>query len=313
MTNINTTSSSQLHRPNVAPDLTDLQFTETDLLNWFESRGYVRPNDGGSPYQWNIKTGTTIAAEIYTEGQGLPAPGTPRYTAASVAAFYARVIISNSGHERDQVRLRGVYQDPIAVGVDNALKMLRVLLDSTLAGSSANRGILSAVDSGDVYGGIDPAIVTNWASYEVNVGGALALAALNTMWRTMVDTPRGANPTDVLVSLLQFQRYTDLGGPAATGTQFPTRRDNADGLPFDLGMMRQMASFNGVPWTPIRSLATSELIMVDPADGFELREQRPLEVEKLARLNDDDVQQMSRALVLVIRNRYKQAKLTGLT
>lgn len=313
MTNINTTSSATLVRPNVAPELVDLQFTETDLLNLFESRGWIKPNDGGSPYLWDIKTGTTIAAEIFTEGQALPASGTPLFRQASVPAMYFRVVVANTGHIRDQVARRGVYQDPVAIGIDNALKMLRVFIDSTLAGSAANRGLLSVIDSGDVYGGIDPAVTTNWASYEVNVGGALALAALNTMWRTMVDTPRGANPTDTLVSLLQYQRYTDLGGPAATGVQVPYRRDNADGLPFDMGMMKQSASFNGVPWMPIRSLATTELLMIDPSDGIELREQRSLEVEKLAKVNDDDTQMMSQALVPVVRNRYKQAKLTGLT
>jgi hypothetical protein len=311
MTNLNITSSAQLIRPNVAPEVTDLQFTDTDLLNFFESRGWVKPNDGGSPYRWNIKTGTTVAAEIFVEGQALPAPGTPLYTQASVAATYWRVIIANTGHLRDQIARGGIYQDPVAIGVDNALKMLRVLIDSTLAGSAANRGLASIIDAADVYGGIDPATVTNWASYEVNVGGAMTLAALNTMWRTLVNTPRGANPTDVLVSLLQFQRYTDLGGPTSSAAQYQPRRDA--GLPYDMGMMKQPASLNGVPWTPIRSLATSELYMIDPADGFELREQRSLEVEKLAKVNDDDTQVMSQALVPVVKNRQKQAKLTGLT
>lgn len=308
---INLTTSATLIRPNVAADLTDLEFTETDLLNWFESRGYVKSNDGGAPYLWDIKTGSTITAEIFTEGQGLPVPGAPTFRQASVPAVYYRVLVTNSGHMRDQVARRGVYQDPIAVGLDNGLKKLRVLIDSTLAGTAANRGILSAVDGADVYGGLDPATVTEWAGYEVNVGGALTLAATNTMWRTLVDTPRGASPTDTLVSLLQFERYTSLGGPASSAAGYQPRQER--GLPFDLGMMREMASHNGAAFTPIRSLATTEMLMLDPSDGIELREQRPLEVEKLAKVNDDDVSQMSRALVLVIRNRRKQGKLTGLS
>lgn len=312
MTNVNLTSSASLLRPNVAAELTDLQFLETDLLNWFEARGYIRRNDGGAPYEWNIKTGSTISAEIYVSGQGLPTPGTPRYSRSSVPATYYRVIVQNDGHSRDQQALGGFYQDPIKTAIDNAIKALRLLIDQTLAGSVANRGLLSIVDSADLYGGLDPATVTEWASYEVNVGGALAVSVLNTMWRTLVDTPRGATPTSILTALLQFERYTSLGGPAAgSGIQFQPRQER--GLPYDLGMMKEMASFNGAGVTPIRSLASTEILMLDENDGIELREQRALTVEPLAKNNDDDTLMVTRALVPVIRNRRKQGKATGLT
>lgn len=308
---INLTNSATLIRPNVAQDITDLEFTETDLLNWFESRGYVRPNDGGAPYRWNIKTGSTVTGEIFVEGQGLPTTGVPAYQQASVPAVYVRAFHDDTGHTRDQRDRGGVYQDPIQVAVDLMLKKLRVLIDTTLAGSTANRGLLSIIDSSDAYGGLDPATVTEWASYEVNVGGALALSALNTMWRTLVDTPRGASPTEVLVALLQFERYTSLGGPVSSAAGYQPRQER--GLPFDLGMMREMAGFNGAGFTPIRSLATSELLMLDPSDGIELREQRALKVEPLAKTNDNEITMASRAVVPVVRNRRKQGKLTGLT
>lgn len=312
MTNVNITSSATLIRPNVSAELTDLEFTKTDLLNWFESRGYIRPNDGGSPYLWNIKTGSTIVGELFVEGQGMPTMGTPAYRQASVPAIYARAFAQNTGHVRDQAARQGFYQDPKQIAIDNAIQKLRVILDSTLAGSANNRGLASIIDAADLYGGLDPATVTEWASYEVNIGGALALAGLNTMWRTLVDTPRGADPSDILVALLQFERYTSLAGPVASTAGYQPRQER--GLPYDLGMMKEMASFNGAGITPIRSLATSELFMLDPSDGIELREQRSLEVEELAKTDDNDPTIMaSRALVPVVRNRRKQGKLTGLT
>lgn len=309
----NITNSANLIRPNVAQDLTDLEFNETDLLNLFESRGWVRPNDGGAPYLWNIKTGSTVTAEIYVESQGLPtSTGAPTYQRASVPAVYFRAIHEDTGHIQDQRDRGGVYQDPTQIAIDLAIKKLRVLIDQTLAGSTANRGIASIIDSGDLYGGLDPATVTEWASYEVNVGGAMAVSSLNTMWRTLVDTPRAAMPTEVWVALLQFERYTSLAGPAAaSGIQYQPRQEQ--GTPYDLGMMRQQASFNGAGFTPLRSLATSELYMIDPRDGIELREQRPLKVEPLAKVNDNNVLMASRALVPVVRNRRRQGKLTGLT
>ena len=308
---VNLTNSANLIRPNVAQDLTDLEFTETDLLNWFERRGYVKPNDGGAPYQWNIKTGSTVVGEIYVEGQGLPTTGAPSYQKASVPAVYVRAFHEDTGHARDQRDRGGVYQDPIQVAIDLMIKKLRVLVDTTLAGSTANRGLASIIDANDLYGGLDPAVVTEWASYEVNVGGNIAVSNLDTMWRTLVDTPRGASPMDVLVSLLQLNRYVAIGGPSASTAQFDPRRDR--GTPYDLGMMREPAGFNGAAFTPIRTLATSELYMLDPTDGIELREQRALKVEPLAKNNDNEITMASRAFVPVVRNRRKQGKATGLT
>ena len=303
-------NTASLIRPNVAPDLTDLEYTDTDLLNWFETRGFVRPNDGGAPYLWDIKTGSTIVGETFVEGQALPVPGSPAFTQASVPAFYQRTVARITGHVRDQDARRGFYQSPREITVDSMVRKLRVLIDSTLAGSAANRGFLSIIDADDLYGGLDPASVTQWAALETNVAGALTLSALQTAYRSVIDTPRGGNPTDILVALLQLQRYTDLGSAAASsGVQWMPRSEM--GKPFDLGMMRTPASFNGAPFTPIRSLATSELLMLDVSVGIELREQRPLEVETLAKTNDDETLQASRALIPVVRNRRRQAKLRG--
>lgn len=308
---VNLASSANLIRPNVEPEVTDLVFRNTDLLNWFEQGGRVKKNDGGAPYIWNILTSTTATAEIYVESQGLPVPGQPAYSQASVPAVYFRALTANTGHARDQVARKGVYADPIQTAIDDALKTLRTLIDNTLAGSVANRGLASIVDSGDLYGGLDPAVVTQWASLETAVGGALTIAVLNTMYRTLTDSPRGATPDVILANINQLLNYGNLFGFASSNARSQPRQDM--GKPYDLGIMKEAMSFNGAPFVGIRSLTNTELYMLDAESGIELREQRELLVEPLPKTNDDDKMMMSRALVPVVRNRRKQGKLTGVT
>lgn len=308
---VNLSSSANLIRPNVQSDVTDLVFREADLLAWFERRNAVKPNDGGAPYLWNILSSTTAATETFVEGQGLPVSGSPAYVQASVPAVYQRAVVSNSGHVRDQVIQRGVYADPVQTAIDDAIKQLRILIDATLAGSAANKGIASIVDAADLYAGIDPAVVTSWASLETAVGGALTIAVLNTMYKAMTDSPRGAYPTDILCNSTQAMAYGNIfGGASTVARSFPIQ-DRA--MPYDPGGMDLRQHFSGVPLTTVRSIAASELYMLDTTDGFELREQRKLSVEPLAKDNDDDKLMVSRAWIPVVRNRRKQGKLTGLS
>ena len=308
---VNLDSSASLIRPNVQGDVTDLVFRKTDLLDWFEARGYVRLNDGGAPYKWNLLPSTTNAAEIYVESQGLPTIGQPAYAQPSVNATYFRAFSSATGHVRDQVERQGVYADPVKTAVEDALKNLRTLIDSTLAGSAQDRGIASIIDAADVYGGLDPATVTQWASLETAVGGALTIGVLNTMYRTLTDSPRGANPDALLMNINQMLNYGNLFGYASSLARSQPRQDM--GKPYDLGIMRETMSFNGAGVSGIRSLANSELYMLDTSTGIELREQRSLKIEALAKTNDDETKMATQALIPVFRNRRVHGKLTGLT
>ncbi|MBL0219655.1 MAG: hypothetical protein IPQ07_38045 [Myxococcales bacterium] len=291
--------------------MTDLVFRNTDLLSWFENSGRVKPNDGGAPFEWNILASTSNSAEIYVESQGLPTIGQPDFKRASVPAVYFRAFNANTGHIRDQVARKGVYANPIQTAVDDALKQLRTLIDSTLAGSAANRGIASIIDAGDVYGGLDPATVTQWAALETAVGGAMTIAVLNTLYRTLTDSPRGANPDTVLANINQLLNYGNLFGFASSSARSQPRQDM--GKPYDLGIMKTAMSFNGAEFVGIRSLANSELYMLDAESGIELREQRELQIDRLAKVNDDEQIMASQALVPVVFNRRKHGKLTGVT
>lgn len=304
-------SSGPLLRPNVEDGVTDLLARDTDLLNWFETRGFVKPNNGGSPYKWNLMTSETATAEIYVEGQALPAPGQPSYSQASVAAVYFRSVVANTGHMQDQVDRGGVYADPIELAIDNATKKLRTLVDQTLAGSAANKGIASIIDADDSYGGLDPALVTPWASLETPVGGAMTITVMDTLFRTLSDSPRSADTDTVLLNTNQAQKYANLFGYASTAARSLPRGEQ--GQPYDLGMAKMAMAHNGAEFVKVRTLANTELYALDSGSGIELREQRMLTVEPMAKVNDDKSLQITWALVPVFKNRRKHGKLTGLT
>ena len=115
----------------------------------------------------------------------------------------------------------------------------------------------------------------------------------------------------MLLNINQMLNYGNLFGFASSSARALPRQDM--GKPYDLGIMKETMSFNGAAFVGCRSLTNTELYMLDAESGIELREQRALTVEPLAKVNDDNTLMASRALIPVVRNRRKQGKLTGLT
>lgn len=315
------TSSSSLIRPNIAANPSDLLFRETDLLNWFRRKGLIQTNNGGSPYLINLKTGTTTTSEIYTDGAATPAMGQPAWTQASVGPTYLRAFGKTSGHVRDQNRLRGFVVDPRADAIQDATAELYKLTEATLCGSGQDRGIASVIDDADTYGGIDPGVVTLHSALETAVGGALTITVLDTMYAALVNTPRGAKPTDVLTGITLLQKYLNIAGPQnATALRAQPREEF--GTPYDLGTMNTASriGYQGADWNLIRTLVATELYMLDvnagmsgDGMGIEIRMQRDLEVEPYGKVSDDDIFQASHAYLLICRARNRQGKLTGAT
>jgi hypothetical protein len=306
----NLTSTSPLLRPNDRGAAVDLLFRQTDFVRWAMSRGLFVENTGGSPHAWNVQTASGGLAEIFVEGQAIGLPGTPAFSTHSVAATYLRGTARVTGHVRDQIARGGMYEDAAAKAVSDATLDLLKKTEDTLVGSTQDAGIAAIIDSTTVYGGLDPAVVTETASLETAVGGALTVAVLDTHYRTLSDSPRGAMPDTILCGLRQRELYARISG-TTSGAGLPNDfRANA-GSPYDYGIVGSVA-FNGIPFTVIRLLTASELYMLDVASGMEIRMQRNLQAE-ITREADDTVYTVSHAYLPVVRNRRKQGKLTGLS
>lgn len=314
MTQTNLTNTSALIRPNDKGRAVDLLFRETDFLNWCRARGVIVANDGGLPHKWNLQVSGNDSAEEFVEGQGIGLAGTPGYREASLTTpVYVRTIAQTTGHVRDQQARGGYYEEPIKRALDDATIALYKAFDDKLLGSTVDASLAAVVDATTTHAGIDPGVVTEWASLETAVGGALTAAVLETMWLALKDAPRGANPDVILSGLTQRKRYCELVGIGATGARVVPRTELGQAI--DLGVTNTASvSFNGCGWDAVRGMTATELYMLDLAGGgFEVRMQRDLEVQPLAKVDDSERWQVSLAYVVKVTNRRKHGKLTALT
>lgn len=307
-----TTTLSNLIRPNVAAGPSkSLVFQETDLVNWLRSLGRFTAQVGGSPFKWNIASAENSSAEVYVENQALPSAGQRSYAQASVSAFYARTVASVTGHVRDQQRTGAFYEDAEQAELASATRALMKQVEDSLLGTTY--GLPVAVDSTTTYAGIAVGTVAAWASYELAVGGALSLAALDLMYRTLIG--RGGTPSHILTVPAQITAYTGLANVGhATATPVFLGQLPGQGGVFDMGLIRTMPTWNGIPFVQQRNMTSGELYMLDVNTArFEVAVHRDLTVEPLAKVNDNQQWQLSMAQGLIVERRDIQGKLTGLT
>lgn len=308
---INNAAISALIKPNISGTPVDLKFRRTDLFDWFDSRGLVKPWEGGSaPRKWNLQYGNTSGAELFVEDQALGAAGGRLMVQASQEPFYARSRASVTGKVLDQTRNGGTFDNVLDQEIASAIIDVMVLVDSTLAGSAQDKGIASIVDAGDTYAGVAPGSYTTHASKETGSIGTLDAADMRTFFLAMRDDPYDAHITDILTDLVNFGRYEAIVGTSATA---PLLR-YAPGQPLDVSMLNAPIAFSGIPMHPIRSLDSGEMYWLDvPNSEIRIEVFRDITTEPLAKVNDNVDYMVSMALAMMITNRRKAGKMTGIT
>jgi hypothetical protein len=321
MSGQSTSTLSALLRPNVQSGVVDLSFRGADFVDLLRAGGRISDLQGPSPHSWNIVTSSNSSVEIFTEGQAPPAAGRQTFTQTSLNAFYVRGVAGETGHTRDNRKKGGYYEDPF-----NAERMLLDAdifkkLDDELMGSTADRGIASCVDSSGTYANVAAATVTQWASEENAVGGALTIDALQTLYEEMhfgtnSSVPRGATPTHWLMPVNQITNYVNTVGPVAGTTASFWR--HASGQQFDAGLQQGLggpspaASMNGLPIMKCRGMTTTEIYLVDLQD-IELLIHRDLEIAPITGNPEMDSYQVSASFLFKISHRNHHGKMTGVT
>jgi hypothetical protein len=310
MTQTNALIASTLVRENVNPGVpVDLVSRPIDFFNLLNSQGLVRPSGGSQPFEWNVQYATTDSSEIFVENQAIGNIGRRSLAKASLVPWYARATAAITGHVRDQIARGGTLEDVMAGEIANAVKDLYNKIETTLLGSTADRGIASIVDAGDTYAGLAPGSYSTWASLETAVGGALTAAVMHDTYEALINTPYIASPSVILMAPNQITNYVSVMGNSSSYTRMnlPTQG------PVDIGLLRSMPTFNDIAIVPIRQMTSTEIYWLDLASGVELCVHRDLTTEKLAKTNDNDEVVISYACALKVTNRRKHAKLTGVT
>lgn len=310
--------SSSLIRPNVMGGTVDLVFRGTDFINFLRDNGAVIQSPGSEPFKWNLITASNVTTEVFAEFSAPPVAGRQSYAQASLSPFYVRAVVAQSGRVRDSVARGGTYEDVIALELAKATADLMSKVEDELLSSTQDRGLASIVDANDTYAGISPTSVTNWASEENNVGGALTIAAIEDLYEELVSgvvggVSRGAKPTHILMPPNQVTNWIRTIGPSATTSLMRFAPPTESGQPFDPGLLRFGLSWNGLPIVSVAKMAPTEIYMLDMSSGIELVVHRDITVDRLAKTNDDDMFQVSFACALKVVKRNAHGKLTGVT
>jgi hypothetical protein len=297
-------------RENVNPGVPiDLVSRPTDLYNLLLSQGLVVPSGGAQPYEWNVQSATTDNAEIFVENQAMGANNRRTLARAVLAPWYVRAGAAVTGHVMDQVARGGTWENLMEAEVANAIKDLYNKIETTLLGSTQDRGIASIVDAADTYAGLAPGSYAAWASLETAVSGALTAAVMHDTYEALITTPYNASPSVILCAANQITNYVSIMGNSSSYSRMNLPMTGA----VDLGLLRSAPTYNGIPLVTIRQMTTTEMYWLDLSSGVELVVHRDLKVEPVAKVNDNTEVVASTALALKVANRRRHAKLTGVT
>jgi hypothetical protein len=302
---------------NVASGARDLMFRKTDLLQTISAYGgRMESSNGSAPFKWVVVTGINASAGTFVEGQAPGVPGAQTFTKASLDVFGVEANWTMTGHSADNAAKNGYVDD--APGLEEVLGKADFAkkVEDLICGSTADQGIASIVDAGDTYAGIAPGSVAQWASVETAVGGALTMSSIDDLYEALTSASssgvaRGAMPNVILAHPKQIKKYSQLAGVAgAANNSVLVSPDGSKGL--DLAFKWAAASYQGIPLVQIRTLANSELYMLDMTD-FALIEHRAPRVDVVS-TNPELMQwRVSSTMALKVEKRSQHGKLTGLT
>lgn len=307
--------SSALIRPNQeAGGPTDLTFRKTDFLDFLRETGRIRPWSGAPNMEWPLTYSGNGSAELFSENQAMPTPGKRTFTKANVRPWYARATAALTGHLLDAIQKGGTYEDLMQGELGDCLKALMYLVETTLVGSAQDKGLANYIDAGDTNQGIDPAVITLWASLETAIGGALDAADMQDFLLALTQSPRGADPSVILANLNQMRNYGNIQAPGiAAGSVLRGTLPGESGKPYDIGVMKNGMDFNGIPFRGIRTLSTSEMYWLDLVnDDPAVYMMRDVKTEKLGKRNDNEEYVISLGLALKVPNRRLHGKMTGI-
>lgn len=307
--------SSALIRPNQQDGgPTDLTFRKTDFLDFLKEQGRIRPWQGSHQKEWALTYAGNASAELFSEHQAMPAFGKRTFTKARMSPWYARATAAITGHLRDIVAKGGTFEDLLEGELGDCLKSLMYLVETTLLGSAQDKGIASLIDANDVAHNIDPSVITLWASLETPAIGALDAADLQDFLLNLTNAPRGADPSVILAPMNQLRNYGNIQGVTVATSVLRGELPGQGSKPYDIGVMKNGMSFNGIPFRPIRTMTSTELYWLDlVTDDPAVYMMRDVETEELGKRNDNTEFVVSIGLAMQIPNRRMHGKMTGIT
>jgi len=270
----------------------------------------IVPPEGG----WDKLSVVTDDGDDATEMTEFGAPG-PSMSITDMEAepgiISVWIPVELSGFAQDRINTRPTeYQIGWVRGkFVNAFKKLGDKINSLLLGSTAN-GLIGVIDDTVAYGGIDPAVVTLWASYVEKTGGVVSQEILDNVWYNVTGASRYASETDLvwLSPGNQIKRVKNIGDMLTVNSAM-VKYTMADGRVLELGT--QNVSYNQ-PFIRVPGMSTTDIVLLNTR-GAHIQEVRSLQVVEKPTAGDGVLYYVAWRGKLVIPEKARSGKAEGLT
>ncbi len=291
-------------------ELQDAVFSRLTLLDFLTKKGKV--SRGGLSVIVPIRSSANTTAASYSNYQTIDTSPQDNETAAQYVMKQYAASISLSGKE-ERVQNKGKYEvmDLVKTKIEDAEMALRNKLNQDLfAASPATQDIgslVTSIDATSSIGGINSTTYSFWQSTSTSSGSfsGQGRADMNTLWNTLAKRMPQSNPDLILTtsdihgyyegSLTQLQRYQ---GERTGNASFDKLAYKSAAIDFDAQCTSGVMYFLNSDVMELKIDADTDFKMtewVKPAN------------------QDARVAQYLVALELVIKNRRKLGKLTGIT
>jgi len=274
----------------------------------------MRGLEGGSGVKITAVVAGNDSAEVYTEGQSLPARGNLTTIGVTFGYKHFRVVIGETGHARKAQLGGGLLHGDPDLEVDGALKKLRDLITRTYLTDSVSYSILGIIDDTVNYGDASRSTYTALKSYKLNASSAaISTTIMNKAYNRSRERPYGANVQLWVASPTQTGKYADV----VSGKVAPTTAVGAELIPRSIEV-------GGNPWLPVPDLLTSVVLGltdIDESWGVKMHEDGNLgggkgsgiNVKYMGAQDDSDTIQLSTSLGIYCSQPQKQVKIYGLS
>lgn len=178
------------------------------------SDGGYKPAGPDATVRVPLETDIGGAAEIYSEGDGLPAWIEPEYAVAQFSVQSLRAVIRMTGHERralGESGEAGLMADMQNAKVRAAIDRIKYLIATTYDDAAAY-GIQYLIDSTQNFGGLSRTTYSKLVSYVLNASSAAISTSLaNNFYHRSQNDPYGCAFDLCLTSTVQASKMAELG------------------------------------------------------------------------------------------------------
>ena len=268
---------------------------------------------GDTSYRWKLASAANSSTELFAEGSAQSAHSSQTYINMAVAVNFFRTNIRITGHTRSAMGSQwfSIFENEFALGQRDIIDLV-----STTTLSAASSGLEVAIDSTTNYGGQTRSSVACIQSFEHALSSTLTVSELIDVIEGVKDQWGGmaVNTSFLLGPWNQISNYSRLiGVPAASSAGPRYNVENGGGKMDYAPNYDSGCSCAGIPIIAANDATDPVIMLMDTvASQLKCAVLRPFELREDTS-GDDDLYQLSTAMVAIVGNPIATGKTTAVT